>query len=86
MNALSSEDEYLAVTHLQQLLRKHPAIEVIAVELLLPVPMEEIAYFFTLNEVVYLVRHDGRKFPLEPKLEKLGAMLDPAVFFRLNRQ
>jgi DNA-binding LytR/AlgR family response regulator len=55
-------------------------------EQLLPVAVEEIAYFYTLNEVVYLVRHDGRKFPLEHNLEKLESLLDPAKFFRLNRQ
>lgn len=55
-------------------------------EQLLPVAVEEIAYFYTLHEVVYLVRHDGRKFPLEHNLEKLESLLDPAKFFRLNRQ
>ncbi|MFD1470434.1 LytR/AlgR family response regulator transcription factor [Hymenobacter caeli] len=55
-------------------------------EQLLPVAVEEIAYFYTLNEVVYLVRHDGRKFTLEHTLEKLESLLDPATFFRLNRQ
>ena len=55
-------------------------------EQLLPVAVEEIAYCFTLHELVYLVRHDGRKFSLEHTLEKLETMLDPAVFFRLNRQ
>jgi two-component system LytT family response regulator len=55
-------------------------------EQLLPVAVEEIAYFYTLNEVVYLVRHDGRKFTLELNLEKLESLLDPTKFFRLNRQ
>ena len=59
---------------------------VTAGEQLLPVAVEEVAYFYTLHEVVYLVRHDGRKFNLEHKLEKLESMLDPAMFFRLNRQ
>ncbi|GGF14120.1 LytR/AlgR family response regulator transcription factor [Hymenobacter cavernae] len=59
---------------------------VTAGEQLLPVAVEEIAYCFTQHELVYLVRHDGRKFPLEHKLEKLETLLDPAVFFRLNRQ
>ena len=59
---------------------------VTAGEQLLPVPVEDIAYFFTQNEVVYLVRHDGRKFPLDHKLEKLESLLPPTEFFRLNRQ
>ncbi|WP_375437317.1 LytR/AlgR family response regulator transcription factor [uncultured Hymenobacter sp.] len=59
---------------------------VMAGEQLLPVAVEEIAYCYTLHELVYLVRHDGRKFSLEHTLEKLETLLDPAVFFRLNRQ
>lgn len=55
-------------------------------EQLLAVGVEEIAYCYTLHELVYLVRHDGRKFSLEHTLEKLETMLDPATFFRLNRQ
>ncbi len=53
---------------------------------LLPVASADVAYFYTKNEMVYLVRHDGRKFPIEYNLEQLEKMLDPAAFFRLNRQ
>lgn len=59
---------------------------VTAGELLLPVAVDEIAYFYTLHEIVYLVRLDGRKFTMENKLEQLEKLLDPALFFRLNRQ
>jgi len=59
---------------------------VAAGEQLLPVPVTDIAYCFTQHELVYLVRHDGRRFPLDYKLEKLESLLDPAAFFRLNRQ
>ncbi|GAA4492656.1 LytTR family DNA-binding domain-containing protein [Hymenobacter ginsengisoli] len=55
-------------------------------EQLLPVAVADIAYCFTQYDVVYLVRHDGRRFALEHKLEKLESLLDPAGFFRLNRQ
>jgi DNA-binding LytR/AlgR family response regulator len=55
-------------------------------EQLLPVAVADIAYCFTQHDIVYLVRHDGRRFVLEHKLEKLEGLLDPAGFFRLNRQ
>jgi two-component system LytT family response regulator len=55
-------------------------------EELLPVAVDEVAYFYTHHEIVYLVRHDGRKFHLENKLEQLEKQLDPALFFRLSRQ
>ena len=55
-------------------------------EQLLPVPVAEVAYFFTTHEVVYLVRRDGRRFVVDYKLDQLEKLLDPATFFRVNRQ
>ncbi|MCC3160471.1 LytTR family DNA-binding domain-containing protein [Hymenobacter sp. 15J16-1T3B] len=55
-------------------------------EQLLPVPVGEVAYFFTAHELVYLVRRDGRRFPVDYKLDQLEKLLDPAQFFRVNRQ
>jgi DNA-binding LytR/AlgR family response regulator len=55
-------------------------------EQLLPISQEEIAYFFTANEMVCLVRNDNRQFLVDYTLEELEKMLDPAHFFRLNRQ
>jgi DNA-binding LytR/AlgR family response regulator len=52
----------------------------------LPVPVEQVAYFFTSNELVCLVRQDGRQFLVDHTLEELEKLLDPARFFRLNRQ
>jgi DNA-binding LytR/AlgR family response regulator len=53
---------------------------------LLPIAQSEIAYFFTANEMVCLVRDDGRQFLIDYTLEELSNLLDPAHFFRLNRQ
>jgi DNA-binding LytR/AlgR family response regulator len=53
---------------------------------LLPVVQDEIAYFFTTNDMVCLVRHDNRQFLVDYTLEELDKLLDPAHFFRLNRQ
>jgi DNA-binding LytR/AlgR family response regulator len=55
-------------------------------EQLVPVPVEQVAYFFTSNEMVCLVRQDGKQFLLDYTLEELEKLLDPARFFRLNRQ
>jgi DNA-binding LytR/AlgR family response regulator len=55
-------------------------------EQLIPVSQEEIAYFFTANELVCLVRKDSRQFLIDFTLEELENMLNPACFFRLNRQ
>lgn len=55
-------------------------------EQILPIAVSEIAYFHTAHELVYLVRIDKRKFPIDYNLERLETMLDPTQFFRLNRQ
>ena len=55
-------------------------------EQLIPIAKEEIAYFFSTNGLVCLVRQDGRQFVVDYTLEELEKRLDPALFFRLNRQ
>jgi DNA-binding LytR/AlgR family response regulator len=55
-------------------------------EELIPVSIAEIAYFFTTNELVCLVKKDGRQFLIEHTLEQLEILLHPSKFFRLNRQ
>ncbi len=55
-------------------------------EQLIPIPQEQVAYFYTANEMSCLVSGDGRQFLVDYTMEELDAMLDPASFFRLNRQ
>ena len=55
-------------------------------DLLVPIHHEQVAYFYTANELACLVGSDGRQFLVDYTLEELEAMIDPANFFRLNRQ
>ncbi|WPP53353.1 LytR/AlgR family response regulator transcription factor [Catalinimonas niigatensis] len=55
-------------------------------EQLLPLNEDEIAYFYTENELVFLYTYEGRKYVLDYTLEQLEQMLSPAKFFRINRQ
>ena len=55
-------------------------------EQLLPLPVAEAAWFLSRHETVTLVATDGRRFVLDYTLEQLEGLLDPARFFRLNRQ
>ena len=50
------------------------------------VPVDDIAYFFTENKIVYLVTYHGDKYSIDFTLEELEKMLDPRIFFRANRQ
>jgi DNA-binding LytR/AlgR family response regulator len=55
-------------------------------EQLIPVGIQEIAYFFTRNDWVCLQTLDGRQFIVDFRLDELENLLDPRRFFRLNRQ
>lgn len=45
-----------------------------------------IAYFFTEEKINFMRTDDNKTFPLDFNLDKLESMLDPSVFFRINRQ
>ncbi len=46
----------------------------------------EIAYFYTLDKGIYLRTFQGNSYNLDYTLDKLEEMLNPATFFRINRQ
>jgi DNA-binding LytR/AlgR family response regulator len=50
------------------------------------VNIEEVAYFFTQEKINFLRTHDNKTYPLDFNLDKLETMLDPLIFFRINRQ
>lgn len=52
----------------------------------LPVDVSEIAYFQFEERVTLMRTLTGQKYALDYKLDELEAMLDPALFFRANRQ
>lgn len=52
----------------------------------MPIPEQKIAFFYTANENVYLIPENGRRYPVDFKMDDLIKVLDPARFFRLNRQ
>jgi len=50
------------------------------------VNVEDVAYFFTQEKINFLRTHDNKTYPVEFNLDKLEHIIDPAVFFRINRQ
>ena len=50
------------------------------------IQVNEIAYFFADNKIVYLVDTQGNRFIINFTLEKLEPLLDPKDFFRINRK
>ncbi len=50
------------------------------------VETSEVAYFYVLDKGVYLRTYSGSYYPVEYTLDKLETMIDPTVFFRINRK
>jgi DNA-binding LytR/AlgR family response regulator len=51
------------------------------------VEMSDAAYFYTKDKITFVVtKSTGKRFPADYPLDRLETMLDPAVFFRINRQ
>ncbi len=46
---------------------------------------KEISFFAADNKVVYLTRLDGSRYLVDQTLEQLETLLDPKLFFRINR-
>ncbi|MBO2008135.1 LytR/AlgR family response regulator transcription factor [Hymenobacter negativus] len=49
------------------------------------VPLDQIAYFFSLEKATFLQTTEGRKFVVDYTMDQLETLLDPRRFFRLNR-
>ncbi|HMJ48286.1 MAG TPA: LytTR family DNA-binding domain-containing protein, partial [Ferruginibacter sp.] len=47
---------------------------------------DEIVYFYTEDKINFLTTKEGRRFTIDFNLDTLDSMLDPKVFFRINRQ
>jgi DNA-binding LytR/AlgR family response regulator len=51
-----------------------------------PLPTEEVAYIYRENDACFLKTFDGKEFTSSSSLESLEVLLNPAAFFRINRQ
>jgi DNA-binding LytR/AlgR family response regulator len=50
------------------------------------IDIEEVVYFYTEDKASFLCTKDARRFVVDFNLDTLDSMLDPKVFFRINRQ
>ena len=51
-----------------------------------PVPTNDIAFIYKQNEMIFIKTFDAKEYTSSSPLEMLEDLLDPATFFRLNRQ
>lgn len=52
---------------------------------LLSIPVSQIAYFFSQERFIFFKTLDNQKFLLEYRIEQLESILNPEMFFRVNR-
>jgi two-component system response regulator LytT len=50
------------------------------------IEISDVAYFYTEEKIAFACLNDGKRLPLDFTLDELETILDPAVFFRINRQ
>ena len=50
------------------------------------VEIADVAYFYTQERVTHLCTFEGKRWPIDQNLDEVEAILDPAQFFRINRQ
>jgi len=55
-------------------------------EKLLALPVQEAAYYFVEDRVVFYMTDEGKRYPLDLSLDDVENMLDESHFFRINRQ
>jgi DNA-binding LytR/AlgR family response regulator len=53
---------------------------------LLPVSVQEIAFFYIEHEVTFLHTFDGKRYVVNHTMDELEKQLDPKHFYRANRQ
>ena len=50
------------------------------------IPVSEIAYFYFSGKDTYICTFENRHYPAEYSLDKLEDMIDPDVYYRINRK
>jgi two-component system, LytTR family, response regulator LytT len=50
------------------------------------ISIDEAAYFYTEDKINFITTKEARRYTIDNNLDALETMLDPNVFFRINRQ
>lgn len=53
---------------------------------LLTLPVEDCAWFFTEDGLAFVLTRDGKRYVIDQNLDQLESTLDPSLFFRINRK
>jgi DNA-binding LytR/AlgR family response regulator len=84
----SQGDEFVKLIDLLQ--HKEPSYRkrfvVYVAEKIKYIETENVAYFFIIEGETFFRDFEGNNYPCDFSLDKLASELDPAIFFRVNRQ
>lgn len=50
------------------------------------VETSEAAYFYAIEKTVLMITHDNTHYPVDYSLDRIQELMDPDVFFRINRK
>jgi len=50
------------------------------------IPVEEILYFYSYEKATYLLTSENRNYVIDYPLEQIESLVDPGLFFRVNRK
>ncbi len=53
---------------------------------LVSIPADHVAYFYTRERVQFIKTMNNQEFIIDKRLELIEAVIDPQLFFRVNRQ
>jgi len=88
INNTSSSQQQIALDQIRQLLtREYKRRFLIKTGLhIRSIPVEEILYFFSLEKATYVMIISHKTVLFDHTLEQLEKLLDPSMFFRINRK
>lgn len=50
------------------------------------VEIDNVAYFYTEDKINFLTTKDNLRYPVDQNIDELESILDPRIYFRINRQ
>ena len=86
---LSSQNITQYIAHLQNLIPNKQYKEKLLIphkDKLLPINLNEVAYFYTSDKNTTIGLNDGTVYPISKTLEQIAPVLNPTDFFRANKQ
>lgn len=84
-NHSSQQIQEVATNYLQNSSYKNRFLVKIG-DAIIPIKTEEIIHFISEDGMVFLVTKQGKRHPVDYNLDQLERMLDPSLFFRINRK